>query len=231
MAFALVVNTGAGSTTANNVTTSAIDTTGASLIVCAVGSTHGVSANVSDSKSNTWSSLTLRQPSSGVRHRLWYVASPVVGTGHTFTVTTSGGAPAICVTAWSGAHTSPFDVENGATTNSGTSLATGSITPSENDELVIAGISNDTAASARTIGSGFTITDDITYVAGQHKPSTQAYLIQTTAAAVNPTWSWTTSDRGAACIASFKIAAAATGQPIVKRLGGIPFMAINRGIW
>src|SRR4029079_15460520 len=50
-----------------------------------------------------------------------------------------------------------------------------------------------------------------------------AWKAQTSAAAINPTFSWTTSIGYAVMIASFK-AAATAGQPTTRRWGGVPFM-------
>lgn len=141
--FALIAHGGAVSANAVNVTTAALDTTGANLIVIEIGSYDGNPANVpSDSKSNTWHSLTPKNVG-GAYHRLWYAISPTVGTGHTFTAAASSGAcyPAISVAAFSGAHASaPFDTEVG-TTVSGTftSFQPGTITPAANGELLIFG--------------------------------------------------------------------------------------------
>jgi hypothetical protein len=54
------------------------------------------------------------------------------------------------------------------------------------------------------IDSGFTLVDAAVGVAGQSYPGASAYLVQVTAAPVNPTWSWTAGSIAAATIASFK---------------------------
>lgn len=210
VAFALVANTAVGNTNggAGAVTTPAIDTTGANLIVLAVSSYAATSEpTISDSKSNTWSQLTIRS-AGDTRFRLFYCAGPTVGSGHTFTVSPSAGNPyqSFCVGAFSGAAAStPFDQQNGATAT-GTSLATGSVTPSEDNELVIAGL-NFAAVNTISVNGGFTISDQINYSASVRFGSAMAYLIQTSLAAANPSFSWSTSTAAAAGIATFKAAA------------------------
>lgn len=140
--------------------------------------------------------------------QIFYAQNPTVGTGHTFTYTSTAKYPSITVTAWSGtATTSVFDVENGATATSGTSIATGSVTPTQNDELLIAGLTLQ-ATNTPSIDLSFTITDTVQFSAN-HFLGSHAYKIQTTAAAQNPTWSWGTSTNIVAAIATFKAAVAA----------------------
>lgn len=86
---------------------------------------------------------------------------------------------------------------------------------------MVCGLSADVTVSAPTIDSGFTLIASRGFVSGLSLQSGGGYIIQTSAAAVNPAW----SDTGACGIASFKSAAAATGQPLIKRLGGIPYAA------
>ena len=205
MAYALINHVEAG-LGANGGTTGSIDTTGASFLVLNVSYYDpGTAPTISDSKSNTWSALTL-QSSTG-SSRLYYCASPSVGTGHTFSANGTGSYPSLQVLAFSGSHGTPFDQQNGATSAGATSLATGSITPSEDNELVIAGlVHGDNTAGAVSIDGGFTAYKNA-FSSGNNMGGGIAYLIQTTATAANPSWSVTTSTQLAATIASFKAAA------------------------
>jgi hypothetical protein len=141
--------------------TGAIDTTGANLLVVAISQYAGVETGiVSDNKGNTWAALTT-QAMGSVLSRLYYTASPTVGSGHTFTL---GGTVygTIAVQAWSGANTVPFNVENGAATAGGVggvSLQPGSVTPSQNNSLVVTTGSFDIGAGAVsfTINLGYAI--------------------------------------------------------------------------
>lgn len=207
MAIALVAHTGASSTTNNNVTTSAIDTTGATLLVFVIS--DGGSATISDSKGNSWGTANIG-PSGGSRaqSRIFSVKSPTVGTGHTFTASSTGAGPSIEILAFSGTDTSAnVDQTNSASAVSAANLAPGSITPSVNNEVVVTGFAYDPGLSASiTNDSNFTITDVNQGAGGQAWAGAAAYSIQTTAAAVNPNWSTGAGSADGATIASFKAA-------------------------
>jgi len=191
MAFSLIASVGAGSTNGNNVTTAGITTTGANLIIIGVAS-YSVNTieTVSDSKSNTWTRLTIYTEGTGggagARHTLYYCLAPTVGTGHTFTASGTTIFPSINVVAFSGAKvTAVFDVENGA---AGFVYQPGSVTPSQNNSLIVTGIHSWQSSIPNTINSGFTVSTTQNYIGGQRFGAGLAYLIQSTAAAVNPTW-------------------------------------------
>lgn len=207
MAISLVVSAAEGSPNSNGFVTGAINTTGCNLLVLGILDYNAVATTIVDSKSNTWTGLTTR-PVNFSESRLYYCFNPTVGTGHTFTPSGLGMYPTICIAGFSGAVTSPFDVENGATGTSGTSKATGSVSPSENNELVITALCFD-AINTAAINSGFTIMNQVNYVSGQHFGGAMAYLVQGSAAAVNPTWSWGTSTDHSTGIATFKSAVVA----------------------
>lgn len=184
----------------------AIDTTSATLLVASASSWSN-NPSVSDSKGNTWTSLT-DQTRNNYHNRLFYVANPTVGTAHTFS---NGGAfPGLAVASFSGVKvTTPFDQENGATSGT-TPISTGSVTPSENNELVVAGLGFE-PTSVSSINGGFTIA--ATSINSGGVGASLAYLVQTTAAAANP--AWTTAGNGdlEATIATFKSAAVSASRP------------------
>ena len=201
---ALISSVSAGSAAGNTITTGSIDTTGANFLVLTMGYLAGTAPTISDSKGNTWSALTASSNTSSAT-RIFYVANPTVGTGHTFTATVTGGYPAIAAMAFSGVKTSsPFDAENGAGSSGGTSIATGSITPSENGELLVTGLGTIGTSGGEAIDNSFTIQESVTFVGGQHSGLFVAWKVQSTAAAINPTWSWTTFGNITTRIASFK---------------------------
>lgn len=205
MAIAVVAHTIAGASAGNpnDVTTGAIITTGASLLLVVVASSPAaVSPVVSDSKGNTWTGLT-DHVDANTRVRISYAIPGSVGSGHTFTASKTSSFPSIAVLAISGTSASPFDQQNGANSASTTSIQPGIITPAQNNTIIVSGLNwNGTANLA--INSGFTISDSIVGIGGQFYGSAFAYLIQSTAAAVNPIWSWTTSNVAGAVIANFK---------------------------
>lgn len=168
-------------------TTSAWDTTGITDII--VGAAYLVSAPppaLTDNKSNSFTALTASS-GTNVETRQWYIANPTVGSGHTFTFTGNGSFVAFGVLGFSGGtNATPFDVQNG-NTGAGTSPSAGSVTPSQNNELVIALVGAD-GSTINSIDGGFTITQTINYGAGANFGVAMARLIQGTAAPANPTW-------------------------------------------
>ena len=221
MAIQLVTRTiGAG---ANTFTTPSCDTNTATLLV-AVTSIVATSAPavVSDSNGNTWIALTPKSVSGQHTGQIFYAANPIVGSGHTFTMTGSSIFASMIVGAFSGIVTSsPFDVENGATlAGSGTTLQPGSVTPSVSGALIVSGFG--TGAAPATLGS-LTLDPDITSIFVQTNKDTvggvsygswAAWGIQQSAAAINPTWTCVNGSgsglNGTAVIAAF-IAAAPSG--------------------
>jgi hypothetical protein len=207
MAVALVAHVAASGL--NTTTSAAIDTTGATFLVLHMAFYSGATApTISDSKGHTWVGLTL-QDSGGVVTQLFYVVNPTGGTSHTFTFTGTNINGAMSVAAFSGTlGTGVYDGhENGAVSSSGvTSRTTGSVTPSQSGCLLIAGLGLGGAISALVINAGFTITDTVSFVGGTHYGGSLAYFVQGAAAAINPTWSWTTATDCSAAIGVFKAA-------------------------
>ncbi len=210
--IALVAHTVKASTGGNAVTTDAIDTSGANLLVVAVADYQPMThSTLSDSKSNIWTALTPRTLVGSVYQQLWYCLGATVGSGHTFS-TDQSNFPAIVVTAWSGAKTSAAKDQEGGTTALATATFTEpSQTPSEDNELVIAIVSSDTAGSM-TIDSGYTISDKSEFDSGDSFGVGMAYKIQTSAAATSPVWSFgVTAAATAGSIVTFKSEAGGGG--------------------
>lgn len=185
------VVSGGGPSEAYPFTLGPIDSTGGDLICvsCAAGGNAG-GATITDSKGNTYSLVASGDS------EIHYCQAPTVGTGHTFTM--SGGsefAPGMSVAVYSGSAATPLDQH---ATPSG-STQPGSITPTQDGELIVTGLDGHDG-SGFTIDSGFTVATQTPFTGGQWWGSAQAYLVQGTAAAVNPTWSYGISSS----IASFK---------------------------
>jgi hypothetical protein len=146
----------------------------------------------------------------------WYSKNPTAGTGHTATYSPGGNIyPSIQFWAFSGADlTAPFDQENtNGTASSVTTLSPGSITPTENDELVICNIGLSGTSGTPTDDASLLGKIGTTFTTSVAEGGFSAYIIQTTAAAINPAWTWTTGRGSASNIASFKIAAVAGTRP------------------
>jgi hypothetical protein len=219
VAIALIANTTVSAAAGATATTGAIDTTGANFL-CIAASNYGfnsATATITDSKGNTWTALT-NYSASNANIAIWYSKNPTVGTGHTFSGT--GSYISLFVSAWSGVDTTaPFDVENGAGNASCNSLQPGSITPAANGSLLITALS-DNDVQTLSINSSFTILNqqrNNSYATGGH-----AYLIQTTAAAINPLWTAASGlNYRSVTIAAFKAAGGGGGsQAIAAVLSG-----------
>lgn len=206
MSFVLKGHVSATGNTTGAGPTSAIDTSGANLIVLTI--TYLVNSVFPvDSKSNTYTKAVDTTSSGGDQGvQIWYCFNPTVGSGHTFTVSSGGTGniyPAMEVSAWSGAITSPLGPTAHALSGTATSIQPGSITPAHDNALIISGCTSQITTSTINVDSGFTITDQDPQVGGTNYGGAQAYLIQGSAAAVNPTWSNFPNNSCASAIAAF----------------------------
>jgi hypothetical protein len=224
--IALVAHISGNSNDTNGFTTGAIDTTGANFIVVGVHLGGGGTGALSDSKSNTWTGLTQYNSGNGFYVQLFYSESPTVGSGHTFSISGSANYPSLTMAAFSGVASSSFDVQNGNGIGFGHPISTGSVTPGQANELLIAALSYN-VHSAASIGSGFTLVENVFSPSFGYVESGLAYLIETTATAQNPSFSWGATDsQASAAIASFKAAAAAAGLsagPIFSDFGQVSY--------
>jgi hypothetical protein len=175
-------------------TTPAVNTTGATLLVVAIGGASG--STVSDNKSNTWHSLTAYG-----NMQLFYAYSPTVGSGHTFSESSSSGA--LFVYAFSGTLTTSavFDTQNGYNGGYGTSAQPGSITPAGSGDVLVTVQWPTSGITSPSINDGFSISNT------SGSGGADAYLIDSASSAINPTWTWTGGSGTAMAIAAFKPAA------------------------
>ncbi len=141
-----------------------------------------------------------------VSNQICYAVNPTPSGSQTVTI--SGTVSAVVFAAFSGVDTSsPFDQQNGFQNCSGSTCPPGSITPSANNELVVSSLCW-TDAGNSSIDSGMTIIDQIPLVGGVNYGAVLAYIVQTSAGAINPTWTAPTTTV-ATTIASFKSGGAA----------------------
>lgn len=209
---------------ANGVTSEAIDTTSVNFITVGVAWYPGSSPNgtLTDSKGNTWIPRTTKtHVTTFFAVRILYCQAPTVGSGHTFDYSATAIYPSIQVAGFSGVASSPYDVEGSGEVSGDDETFAGSVTPGENNELIIT-VANidDNPAVVMTIDNGFTITGQAAGSAGNFQGSALAYLVQTTAATVNPKWTtngWNTSL--AAVDATFKAAASGATADLSATLG------------
>lgn len=196
MPISLLASTTKG-TAKDGGTSSAINSTGADLVIAAA-SYYNTSPTVTDSAGNTWTYATIR--SGGIyRTRIAYCLAPTTSASHTITWSGSSSYPSIAFAAFSGVDS--YDQESGSGGASATRQP-GSITPSDNGALLFCSlVTNKT--TTRSIDSGFTQLTAVNYSFGNYMAGNWAYLIQGTAAAVNPTWSWTGSCDNASSMLAF----------------------------
>jgi hypothetical protein len=192
---------------------SAINTTGANLIVLVVA--RAGSSAPTDSKSNTWASAMSSPGPVGQTVDLYYCFTPTVGSGHTFQCADTFSAGAVL--AFSNALASPLDqtlidsAERTPPTAAGSSL-----TPTQNNEIVIAAFGGYPADGTIGINGGFSTPVAVPGTGGLSYGCAISYLIQTTAASANPTW----TDAGGSgdiriLMASFKASAGGSFIPAI----------------
>jgi hypothetical protein len=174
-----------------------------------------------DNKGNTWTALTTHASTAPYKNLIYYCVAPTVGTGHTFSLAGTNIFGAIAAASFSGSGTVTNDAQNGASSSAASAIACGSVTPAHNNELIIAGlVQNGTVAA--TIDSGLTIIEHIEAASSVREGVALAYLIQSAAAPVNPTWSGTFNVGGgteAASIATFSFATGAGGGTWYRMAG------------
>ena len=180
-------------------TTSAIDTTDATLLVAVIGTVVTLGTPpITDSKLNTWQLLTIYGANSSTNPTLQiaYVFNPTVGAGHTFTGSGIAGTT-IEVAAFSGTNITSAVFEAGTdqgTTSNAHPIQPGSVTPATTGDLIISSYYNHDSPGG---GSGPAIVDSGLTISDQgvttFSISAMAYLITTGAGAVNPSWDATTT--------------------------------------
>lgn len=219
MAFSLIVDTSAASTTATSVTTAAVNTTGANLLVIWTAEVaESTPGTVADSKGNSWVPVA-SQPAVtaglGSRVRCWACLNPTVGSGHTVTVTAD--KPAVSFEAYAtGSSAASVDATVGtSTTTVVTSLATGTLTPAGNNELVLSAAAFASNPSA-SVAAGYTALNSVAFSATNRGLST-AYQIQTTGTARNATWTVSTPSALGVAQVAFLVLASGNGTLTVSK--------------
>ena len=198
-------------------TSAAMNNTGANLLVV-VASTYGTDAStvgVADSLSNTWTAIqNYGGTGSAISYIcIWYAKNATVSGSQTFSAT--GQRMNIYVLAFAGADTStPLDQQTGI--HRGNSIqpsTTGSITPTQNNEVVVSGLSVGWGGGFTPTASGCTVDD---FQTSSLIEGGSAHVIQTTAAAIDVSWgsAWTTATYSSVAIASFKAAPVAVPRVI-----------------
>lgn len=218
MAIALVTS-GKGTPSASSSAVT-LTTTGANVIVVSLSSYHPKTGfTLTDSNGNTWTALTARNAGGGPDPNMqqFYCLSPIVGASHTFTAAATNLYGTIYVHAFSGVGA--YESETGTTALSGTSLATGNLTPSANGAVLVAAESFGFASTESGAGT-YTGFDQENVAGGVTEGLAVSYYIQPTAAAIGETFSGSDVSRA---VAQCCFTAAATGHPASRRMGGVMF--------
>lgn len=188
------------------VTSTNIDTTGATLLVAALTRESAGEPTITDSYFNTWVPLT--EQTFSIRHiRLFYVENPTVGAGHNFSVgALSNSFPTLGVLAFDTVNA--FDLENGATDSntSGTTIQPGAVLPSNAVSVVVTGLQQYHNFNSMSIDSSFVLEFNLpeSFVADALG---LAYKIKAAATSENPNWTWLSGAASEAVIASFIVGA------------------------
>jgi hypothetical protein len=158
----------------------------------------------SDNQGNTYTPLPDHGGSGGnfATHRFLYTLNPTTNASHTFTASGSTTYPAFTVYAFSGIGSYDSPQQSGASQFSGLTIQPGTVTPSADGALILTGLGGDGASTDSVAPAEFTQTTR-PYGAGNNMRGATAWLIQETAAGINPTWTMSVSAQSAASAAVF----------------------------
>lgn len=186
----------------NGFTTDAINMTGADFAYGFVQHFNlGEDAVLSDISGTTYTQIA-QKDQSFIRSRSYYAYGLTVNSSHTWTITGNSGA-FVAVAGFSGSHATPLD-QNATSGNSGTSITSGTITPSVDNTLVMnAWGTADGYTQPVTVDESYTLLCELQRGSNANGGAL-AYRIQGTAAATDPTWANATSVLQTTHIASFK---------------------------
>lgn len=189
--------------------------TGADLFVVGVSQYAGNSQppTMADSAGNSWGTpfLTSTEATAGNGQfgYMFLLHAPTVSATQTFQCS-NGNNGSMAVVGVSGSATSPLDQQGFTVYEAGgiTSETPGSVTPGQGGELCVAAYAIDApSGSSFSIGSGYTIQQQIDVAGGSYFGIVLATLIQTSATATNPALSRSALTGGdVAMIATFKTA-------------------------
>jgi hypothetical protein len=173
---------------------SAINTTGANLLVAVICAISGTS--ISDSKGNTWNFLPNFSGANSSLTRIAYAFNATVGSGHTFTLT-GGTAPFGIVYAFSGMVTDAtvLNASTGLNTQANTGFVSASVVPTGAAVIVSGfGCDNATNGMVSTINEGFS-TPDTQAVTTSECGSASYLLTGISGTTYNPTWTITNNGK------------------------------------
>jgi hypothetical protein len=193
-----------GSTsTSTEALTPTFNTTGGNLmvIVATAVSATGPAPTLSPSAC-TLNGLIVQEDSSN-SERIWYCYGFTPSASQTVQITGGTYYPALTVYIFGGTVGSTVDKQAGANGNA-TSCQPASITPSNNGEVIVSGFTVAAAISGLSVSGGMSTPTLVPYTSGTNLGNSAAYLIQTTAAAIQPQWSWSPAEFSACTTAAWQ---------------------------
>ncbi len=210
-AISLIASTGTIAATDATITTPAVNTTGATLLVVSTQGFATTSA-LSDNMGNTWHTLPAYGVASGSGFtQIWYAYNPITSSTQTFTAAGGGGQyPSIDVTAWSGTATSSSVLESydGNTNTGGDTIQPGARGALNVGDLIVTTYTGDASHNSFLVDSGFTISNTESN-ANTSMDGVMAYLLATSTSTVDPTWTASGGTKNSSALAVFKIAGGA----------------------
>lgn len=170
-------------------TSTGITTTGATVEFVGVCFFNSI-GSLTDSKGNTWTATTVSANAGNTRNCvIYYCVNPTTDAAQTFSTTAN--LSSIFVLAYSGNAATPFDQENQNFNDASATFTGGSVTPLQNNEIVISLMgyfADPSTAQPVTINSSFTKVDSVDWGGGTGLAGAIAWKQQSTATSENPTW-------------------------------------------
>ena len=171
-----------------NGTSSAINTTGAKLLVAFIAD-DGAASTFADSQTNTWLLAEGTTGHTRTDGRMLYCINPSTSAAHTFT-SGNGDYPNIDIIAFTCTGTPQVDTTSDAVDSSAATLQGGAVTPSAAPALILSGCGFDNGpASIIADDPGFTVDYSDGGAGGVAWGCALAYYSGWASGAVNPTWS------------------------------------------
>lgn len=207
-------------TTAAGTTTSG---SGSSFLVAFLTANGDTVTSVTDAYSNTYSVVTtVVETVNGNKMWVYQATNGSGGTNHTVTVTmSSGGVAKISFTEITGAATASIVDQSNAVHDNATPYSC-AITTTVADSIAIAyaTVIDGAGSGTYTANGGFTAYQNN---ATTH-PMAAAYKVLSATGTEDPAWTHSTKSYSALITLNVKAAAAASGQPTMRRFGGVPGM-------
>lgn len=228
MAVVFVADCAANAPALTSPAVASMNCAGANFLIAIVSYFGSAATAPTDSSGNTWSAgPTLNESGTGAA-AIFYVENATCTNGQSFT-STNLFADGIAVEAFSGVKTSSSkdqsSILNGD--DSTGTIGTTSITPTQANELVVSGLIQSNGMNTLTIDGGFTVTTYQPSVPGQSVSCALAYLIQTTAAAAAPNWTFTNPPGVSSIGTTMTSFFVGSAPPPASRGNHLPYMGVG----